>query len=282
MSFFKKVLQDGLRKGIGDAIGKAVQEAVEPVATRLANDAAQAIENAAEKSREAAPETSSWESTLDSLRRSVEGYASQAANNMKVCPECGAPAGADQTFCPQCGTKLPEQTLAQGAQCPSCGKQNNLGAKFCSDCGAKLPAAIAEEQAAAERNAAVMAQWEEKLPQYPKWTCGGQDFAIEEMDGGYIMFAPSFEGEVNQAHIAVREYRELLLQNGFQQAGQYPSQEHLYKKTDGVCYHVDTEHCFDGDPDCPCIYFNIAEPPGGYDYVKPEPRKKVSLFDLFK
>ncbi len=289
MSFLKNAIRDGLRKGVSEALGNAVKKAVEPAATKLANEAAEAIENAAGKAQEsmapaqeAVQKAGGWEAALGSLQRSMEGYATEAAKNMKVCPNCEATATAEQKFCPKCGTRLPELTVAQEAVCPSCGKQNTPGTKFCTDCGAKLPAVLAQEAALAERNAAVMRQWEEKLHPYPKWSCGGQDFSLEEMDGGYIMFAPSFEGEVNQAHAAVREYREVLLRNGFKQAGQYPCQEHLYKKVDGVCYHVDTEHCFDGDPDCPCIYFNIGEPSGGYDYVKPEPKKKMSIFDLFK
>ncbi len=285
MSFLKNAIRDGLRKGVSEALGNAVKKAVEPTATKLANEAAEAIDNAVGKTQETVrqtQETTGWEAALGNLQRSMEGYATEAAKNMKVCPNCEAPATADQAFCPQCGAKLPELTVAQEAVCPGCGKQNTPGTKFCSACGIKLPSAVAQEQAQAERDAAVMADWDEKLPQYPKWNCGGKDFAIELMDGGYIMFAPNFDGEVNQAHAAVREYREILLQNGFKQAGQYPSIEHLYKKENGVCYHVDTEHCFDGDPDCPCVYFNVGEPMGGFEYVKPEPRKKASLFDLFK
>ena len=70
--------------------------------------------------------------------------------------------------------------------------------------------------------------------------------------------------------------------NGFRQAGEYPSVEHLYKRVDGVVYHVDTEHCFEGDSDCPSIGFDKSEPRGGFDYVKPEPKKKTSFLDLFK
>ena len=51
---------------------------------------------------------------------------------------------------------------------------------------------------------------------------------------------------------------------------------------DGVCYHVDTEHCFEGDSDCPAIGFDKSEPYGGFNYVKPEPKKKTSFMDLFK
>ena len=76
-------------------------------------------------------------------------------------------------------------------------------------------------------------------------------------------------------------YCQILLQNGFRQAGQYPNKEHLYKMIDGICYHVDTEHCFDGDPDCPNIYFLLGEPTGGFYYVKEEPKKQqLDLDDL--
>ena len=67
--------------------------------------------------------------------------------------------------------------------------------------------------------------------------------------------------------------------NGFREAGQYPDRAHLYKKINGKCYHVDTEHCFEGSMERPEIWFNIQEPSGGFDYVKPEP-KQQTRFDL--
>ncbi len=279
MRFLERALRDGIRKGIGDAIGKAVQQAVEPAATKLANEAADSIDKAAGRTQ---TQAGSLEGALGNLQRSMESYATEAAKNMKICPNCGAAAGADQKFCPKCGTKLPEQTLAEGAVCPSCGKQNSIGTKFCTDCGAKLPAATEKEAAQVQRDAAVMAQWDEKLAHFPKWNCGGNDFSIELIDGEYILFAVRFPGDPNAAYAAMKQYREVLLQNGFRQAGQYPSIEHLYKKVDGLCCHVDTEHCFGGDPDCATFGFDHYEPTGGFDYVKPEPKKKTSFFDLFK
>ena len=80
----------------------------------------------------------------------------------------------------------------------------------------------------------------------------------------------------------MEQYRQILLANGFRQAGQYPSVQQLFKRIDGVVYNVDTEHCFDGDADTACIGFCIREPYGGFDYVKPEPKKKTSFMDLFK
>lgn len=106
----------------------------------------------------------------------MENYATQAAKNMNICPKCQTPSPAEKTFYPNCGTKLPEETLAEGAVCTQCGKQNTIGTKYCSSCGAKLPFAIAEEKAEAEKNADVLVKWAEKMPQYPIWNCGGTDF----------------------------------------------------------------------------------------------------------
>ncbi len=285
MGFLDRAIRRGISEGISDAIGNAVQKAVEPKATELANKAADKIDeatNQAQQTEKTVQKSGGFEGAMANLQRSVEGYATEAAKNMKVCPSCGEAATADKAFCPSCGAKLPDMTVADGAVCPSCGKQNTVGTKFCSGCGTKLPAAVAEEEARAGRDAAAMQEWDARLSQYPKWNCGGTDFCIEEHTPGYLSFYPNFEGNNAKARQAVESYRQLLLENGFREAGEYPSKEHLYKKVDGVCYHVDTEHCFDGDPDCPQIGFDTNEPSGGFDYVKPEPKKKTGIFDLFK
>ena len=237
-------LERAIRRGVSDAVGKAIGKAIEPTVTDLTNKAANAIDQAAQNTEQQVARSSGLEGAMANLERSVQGYATEAAKNMKVCPNCNKPTTADKKFCPDCGTQLPEQTVAQGAVCPSCGKQNAIGTKFCQDCGTKLPAAIAEEQAQADRNAAVMAQWDAKLPQYPKWTCGGTNMCIDDYGTHYI-FSAEFNGDVAAAQRAVYEYRQILLQNGFKQAGEYPCIEHLYKRVDGVVYHVDTEHCSD-------------------------------------
>lgn len=274
-------LERAIRRGVSDAVGKAIGKAIEPTVTDLTNKAANAIDQSVQNTEQQVARSSGLEGAMANLERSVQGYATEAAKNMKVCPNCNKPTTADKKFCPECGTQLPEQTVAQGAVCPNCGKQNAIGTKFCQDCGTKLPAAIAEEQAQADRNAAVMAEWDAKLPQYPKWTCGGTKMYIDDYGTHYI-FGAEFNGNATAAGRAVSEYRQVLLQNGFRQAGEYPSVEHLYKRVDGVVYHVDTEHCFDGDSDCPSIGFDKSEPRGGFDYVKPEPKKKTSFLDLFK
>lgn len=284
MSFLERAIRRGISQGVGNVVGKAIQQAVEPKATELANKAAEQIDAAAQttaqQTQQTAQAASGLEGAFANLQRSMEGYATEAAKNIKVCPGCGEATSADKKFCPKCGTQLPEQTVAQGAVCPSCGKQNTVGTKFCSDCGTKLPAAVQEEQAAQAKDAAVMAEWDEVLQGYPKWNCGGMDFNVEN-DGESIMFVAVFSNHAS-AHEAVKQYRILLQESGFRSAGQNPCIEHLYKRVNGVCYHVDTGMCFESDACAPMIYFDNNEPYGGFDYVKPEPKKPASFKDLFK
>ena len=281
MGFLKRAIRRGVSDAVGKAIGNAITQAVEPKATELANTAAAHLDSAAQNTQQQVQRTSGLEGAFANLERSMTNYATEAAKNMKVCPNCNKATSADKKFCPDCGSALPEQTVAEGAVCTSCGAQNTIGTKFCASCGAKLPAAIQEEQAQAERNAAVLREWDEKLPQYPKWSCGGTELYIEDYGENGFMLSATFNGNPSAAHRAVEEYRQILLQGGFRQAGQYPSIEQLFKRIDGVVYNADTEHCFEGDPDTACIGFYRREPYGGFDYVKPEPKKKASFKDLF-
>lgn len=298
MGFLERAIRNGISKGIGDAVGKAISNAVEPKATEYANkvaaqyeqaakdisdgaqSAAQATAQTAQTAQPASKPVGGLEAALANLQSSMEGYATQMSKNMKICPKCEEPTTADKKFCPSCGAKLPELTVAEGAVCPKCGKQNTIGTKFCQECGEKLPAAIEEEKFAAESDAAVLTQWGAKLSAYPVWNCGGKNYEIEEGEG-YLAFYATFDSDA-AAIAAVKKYREVVMQSGFKQAGEYPSIGHLYKKVGTVCYHVDTEHCFEGDSNCPMIGFSNDEPTGGYDYVKPAPQKTPSLRDLFK
>ncbi len=282
MGFLERAIRRGVSDAVGKAVGNADRGAIEPAATKLVNQATDAIDQAQSAQQQQAQPSSGLEGAMSKFESRLQGFATEAAKNTKVCPNCGKPNGADKKFCADCGTQLPEQTLAQGAVCTACGTQNNIGTKFCQNCGTKLPATVAEEQAQADSNAAVMAEWDEKLPQYPKWTCGGDKFYINDYDENGYGFEAVFKNNPQAAHRAVEQYRQILLAGGFRQAGQYPSIEQLFKRIDGVVYNVDTEHCFEGDPDRACIGFCIREPYGGFDYVKPEPKKKTSFMDLFK
>jgi len=281
--FLKNAIREGVSRGIGDAIGKAVQEAVEPKAAELVEKANDYLEQAVgQANRQTRRENSDLQNALSNLERSMQGYATKMSKNMKICPACGEPTTAEKAFCPFCGAKLPTQTVAEEAVCSSCGKQNDIGTKFCEHCGAKLPATIRAEQAQLERDAAELARWDEFLPQYPKWSCGGTALNLEEIDPGCYIFSAGFNGSSIAAKQALEQYRQILMENGFRQAGQYPDISHLYRKVGEACYHVDTEHCFEGDPDRVSVGFDVREPYGGFDYVKPEPRKQVGLKDLFR
>ena len=278
----ERAIRRGVSNAVGNAVGKAVQQAVEPKATEFANKAAgqidAATQHAAQQGEKTVRQASGLEDALSNLQRSVESYATEAAKNMKVCPNCQKTTSADKKFCPDCGARLPEGSVAQGAVCTSCGKQNVIGTKFCQDCGTKLPVAVQEEQMHADDHASVMSKWDKQLPQYPKWNCGGSHFEIEVYDG-FTTFSVNFDGNTFRAKQAVEQYRQLLLEGGFREAGENPTIEHLYKMIDGVCYHADTEHCFEGDNDTATIYFNTGEPQGGF-YYKPD-KKSFGLKGLF-
>ena len=285
MSFLKRTIQNavsqGISRGLGNAIGKAVQQAVEPRAAEYANKAAEHFDQAAgQAAQQTRQTTAGLEGAFANLERSMQSYADQMTKDLKICPECGQPSSADKKFCPGCGAKLPEQTLGESAVCPGCGRQNSVGTKFCQDCGTKLPIAVQEEQARQARDQAVLDQWDARLPGFPRWSCGGSGMELQEYEPGIFGFSAEFQGNDAAARRAVEQYRRCLQEAGFRSAGQYPSQDHLYKKAGEVCCHVDLEHCFDGDPDCACIGLDYSEPQGGFDYVKPQPSRDMGLDDL--
>ncbi len=302
MGLFDKLIKDAVSGAVGNAVSEAMKQAIQPKADELAqqavNQAAGALNQAQQASAVNAapaenqnadvqpaggnaaqmPSKEEMEAALGTLGSLFSGFAARAAESMKLCPKCGEAASADKDFCPSCGTKLPDMTVAEGAKCPKCGRQNDPDTKFCAGCGEKLPAALAKEQAAAEADAEVLALWKEKLPDFPVWNCGGTELALEQIpdtDTETWRFSVRLESDA-AAQNAVRQYRQLLMQNGFQKEGQYPSDEHLYKRVNGVSMHCDTEHCFEGDADSPDFYFNHSQPYGGYDYKKPESKPKQS------
>lgn len=298
-SMIKQGISKGISKGISDAVGGAVQKAVVPAAEKLANRAAENINqtsdsiaksteelrrSAAQEQQSVAGErvaSASLEGALGNLAGAMQSFANEAARNMKICPVCGQPAGADKKFCPACGAALPEETLSQGAVCPKCGKENDIGTRFCADCGEKLPAAAAEEKAQQSRNDAALSRWNELLPQYLKWGFGGSEIELEDcgLDNGRPCYALHVSDTDSRA---LSEYCRLLAAEGFVQAGQYPSPSRLYKKIDGVVYNFSAEDAFGSGAGYMTFGFGVGEPAGGFDYVKPEPAKQVSLKDLFK
>lgn len=58
---------------------------------------------------------------------------SAPAQGTKKCPGCGKEVATNAKFCPECGTKMPENKF-----CSHCGAKVDANAKFCPECGEKL------------------------------------------------------------------------------------------------------------------------------------------------
>lgn len=143
MGFIRRTLEYAVGRSLSEVINKTVRQVVEPKATQYANSTARHINNAGANAEYA--DADNLTGAVGNLENSITGYANHLAANLKICPNCEKPSSADKKFCPHCGTKLPEATIAENAKCLSCGKQNSIGTKFCTGCGAKLSGAIREE-----------------------------------------------------------------------------------------------------------------------------------------
>lgn len=304
MGFLDKAIRNGVGKAIGNAVGSAVEQgvkrAVQPTvnqaANQLADVAGAAIGSAANKFGERTGFNQACQDARDSLASqqaqqaqyagqtassyndamgafgaamgtyvsTMQNIATSAAANMKVCPKCQEPSPASQTFCPHCGTKLPDHTLASETVCPQCGTQNTLGMKFCAACGSKLPTQLAAEAA----DQAVLAKWNALLSQYPVWNFGGSNLQIDQ-DGTDNKGRPIyhfFADGVTRDGLA--QYVTLLKQNGFVRPNGSYSDETLYRDFNGVCYAFNQTDAFDGNE--MCISFFI----GDYNQPKQQPQQK--------
>ncbi len=322
MGLFDKVLKD-VTKGIQDAVSQKVEDEAKKAAEEVVDDvvdkakeevAGEVAEQVGDKVGEAATgaatelndsvgELKDALGKLDSAMKEadeslkdvseedwnraasfLEGMAKDSMKGMRVCLECDEAVKGDMKFCPKCGAKLPEKTVTELALCSKCGKQNVPGTDFCGECGAKLPYKEMMEERQIRKDQEVLSKWSENLSCYPAWSCGGNEYVIERLEDNIFQFSAWFEKDPDGAKKAVDQYAQILRDNGFRKAGQYPSDHHLYKMVDRVCYHVDLEHCFESGADTANIYFlPNDEPTGGFDYVKPEPKKKSGgLFGIFK
>lgn len=306
MGLLDRAIRNGIGKAVGGAVENAVTRVVAPKVNQTVDQAAQSFNRSADAylqqnsarpqqdgtypqqngayqpqtgaaQQQTGAETARAAATLGGIFGSYVGaaqsFANEAAKNLKICPACGEGAAADQKFCPSCGAALPAQTVAQGALCSACGTQNSIGTRFCTGCGAKLPAAVAEEQAARERDAAVMAQWDALLWPYPKWSMGGSNYCIEEGgrdddDNPYYYF--------RAAHTEPRAfyaYLDLLKSSGFARPPRYSSDETLYKIVDGVSYCMNSTDAFScGEGQMQLAFYIRA-------FREPEPKREDSFRD---
>lgn len=123
-------LDYSIRRGISRAVGTVVEDKI------LETVAPKAKENIAKNSAD-------LNAAAAGLATAANQVTAQAAQNMKICPQCGEGTTADKKFCPSCGAALPEQTAydqmqAQAAHCAACGEQLPDGVKFCPGCGAPI------------------------------------------------------------------------------------------------------------------------------------------------
>ena len=268
-----------ITEGVNQAVNQAADKAIPPPQPQV-QQPYQPNPYAAQQNAQAQASAAQLGGFFASFAGAAQNYANEAAKSMKVCPACGAPCGAEMRFCNQCGAQLPELTAAQGAVCQACGMQNGVGMKFCSGCGSKLPAALAEEAAMQSRSEAALARWDALLPQYPRWNQGGSEISIEEYgaENGWPVYGLHVRGQGLAAALA--QYTQLLRANCFIPAGQYPSEQNLYKRVNGVVYAFSSENAFDGGTDSMTLIFSVREPYGGFDYRKPEPKPKQGWKDM--
>ena len=66
-------------------------------------------------------------------------YEEQHTNPTDVCPNCGAPLGDGQAFCPKCGTP---KNASKKNVCGKCGAELQDGQEFCPKCGQKAGLAV--------------------------------------------------------------------------------------------------------------------------------------------
>ena len=275
-SMVRDAVSEGVRKGIGKAVGQAVGDAIRPSVEKVAKESAdlinsttQSIDKGASEVRAASVEAdqkiqaagglSALESALGGLTSRAERYAAEMSKNMKICPSCGEACTADKTFCPKCGTKLPEETLAESYTCKQCGYVNVPETKYCTKCGAILPAAEAEVKAQQEKDAAVLADLSAQCPDYPAWTVGGTGFELENrgMMNGYDSYGLTFEGKRE----IVLKYVEKLRAAGFTAR----DAEIFSKIINGVCRTFIIGDS--GAADYQTVIFRVD------NYKKPEPKK---------
>lgn len=147
MGFLKNVVKNAASEGISQGISKGISQGL----GKAVSDTRKEMDGASPEAKAAAGSGfASLAGSFEQLADSATSYATEMSKKMKHCPNCGEDVLANNDFCPECGAKLPETTIAEQYVCPNCGKQNLVETKFCSGCGTILPW-FSAEKAAEER-----------------------------------------------------------------------------------------------------------------------------------
>ncbi len=77
------------------------------------------------------------------------GFGVEVMKTNKICTKCGAVGNTSQSFCRDCGTPLPEETLFEAyakrpRRCGACGTVAAKDMNYCPQCGKLLPPKIAK------------------------------------------------------------------------------------------------------------------------------------------
>ena len=80
------------------------------------------------------------------------GFGPNVMKKTKVCTKCGQTIKASASYCPECGERLPPETLfdrykKQHKCCPECDTVLALDSLYCPNCGKQiLPKAAGNEK----------------------------------------------------------------------------------------------------------------------------------------
>lgn len=71
------------------------------------------------------------------------GFGPRAMKRLKVCKSCGRASPSTESFCTECGAKLPEKNMFQEYKerhkfCKSCDTVVKDDTEYCPQCGEKL------------------------------------------------------------------------------------------------------------------------------------------------
>lgn len=205
------ILGKTVAQGVGSVVEKAVSEAVKPAATKLAQKQADLIESV----------TKNIESANESMKEVNESMKS-AGESMKEAGEALDQAVKQNPEELSAAMEFLRQNARRAAE-----EIKNL----------EVEETLTDEQ--------VMAKWDELLPDFPKWSCGGNGFSFEEDDLGEDGKCVRFYLNAIEANYIA--YYAILIANGFRQ--KYRSDTATwYKEVDGRypavhLFHVDDDAC---------------------------------------
>lgn len=99
---------------------------------------------------------------IDAMNADIKRLNSEidTLNGLIRCPECDGPVNIGVKFCPNCGSKIPEELIPKIETCPVCGNVRGDGDRFCEKCGhqydqsenTEIPEEKNNEDTAAEDN----------------------------------------------------------------------------------------------------------------------------------